>query len=316
MILRKEAVVGVGAQEEEQLNRELEAMNLQSKTPLTKEQVYLFSVRLCDNQVDRDGEYFDRAALEQLALMFVGKSGIFDHEWSAKNQTARIYRTQVVDEAGLVEESGESCCFLKGYAYMLRNEENESLIAEIEGGIKKEVSVSCSVGACLCSICGNDMNNRQLCSHVKGREYGGKRCVAKLTDPTDAYEWSFVAVPAQVRAGVMKALGDWAKDQPHLAKLEGEALAKSFSQMEEEARLGRAYLEQLRGETVRLGLLAQEGMESQSLAAICEKLSPEELWAMKAAFQVAAEKKFPLAPQLRYQTKGQEKVAEDAVFRI
>ena len=57
-------------------------------------------MRLCDNQTDRDLEYFARADLEQLAELFVGKTGIFDHSWSAKDQRARIYRTELVEEPG------------------------------------------------------------------------------------------------------------------------------------------------------------------------------------------------------------------------
>ena len=38
---------------------QLEAINGQAKTQLQKEQVYVFSLRLCDDQVDRDFERFD-----------------------------------------------------------------------------------------------------------------------------------------------------------------------------------------------------------------------------------------------------------------
>lgn len=80
-------------------------------------------------------------------------------------------------------EAGEPGCYLKGYAYMLRTQENEGLIAEIAGGIKKEVSVSCAVSRCVCSICGHDIHDRGLCSHVKGRTYEGKRCIARAGRP-------------------------------------------------------------------------------------------------------------------------------------
>ena len=60
---------------------ELAAINQFSRRALTAEEVYTFAVRLCDNQTDRDQEYFDRPALEKLAELFVGKTGIFDHSW-------------------------------------------------------------------------------------------------------------------------------------------------------------------------------------------------------------------------------------------
>lgn len=240
---------------------ELAAINALGNTSLTAEEVYPFGVRLCDNQTDRDLEYFARADLEQLAALFVGKTGIFDHSWSAKDQRARIYRTELVEEPGVVTEAGEPGCYLKGYAYMLRTAENAGLIAEIEGGIKKEVSVSCAVRRQVCSICGHDIHDRGQCSHGKGQVYGEKRCIVRLAEPTDAFEWSFVAVPAQPRAGVVKgfqpgttlrqALAAWDRDGVWQAELD---------QLEKEAAAGRRHLEDLRRETVRLGLLAEPAL--------------------------------------------------------
>ena len=68
---------------------EMAAINAMSRKTLEPEEVYAFAVRLCDNQVDRDGERFPPETLEELAPLFVGKSGIFDHQWSAMGQTAR-----------------------------------------------------------------------------------------------------------------------------------------------------------------------------------------------------------------------------------
>ena len=79
---------------------ELDQVNRFSKAELTADQVYTFSVRLCDNEVDRDFERFGTEDLDRLGELFLGKSGIFDHQWSAKGQTARIYRTEVVREPG------------------------------------------------------------------------------------------------------------------------------------------------------------------------------------------------------------------------
>ena len=77
---------------------ELEQINRLARRELTEGEVYAFSVRLCDNEVDRDGERFEPETLEELAGLFVGKCGIFDHQWSAKGQAARIYRTELVQE--------------------------------------------------------------------------------------------------------------------------------------------------------------------------------------------------------------------------
>ena len=118
-------------------------INRLAKSELGPDQVYTFAVRLCDNEVDRDWERFDQEALEELSRLFVGRSGIFDHNWSAEGQTARLYKTEVCREEGRTM-AGDEARFLKGYAYMLRNEKNQALIEEIEAGIKKEVSIGCS----------------------------------------------------------------------------------------------------------------------------------------------------------------------------
>ena len=175
---------------------QLEAINNLAKAHLTAEQVYVFSLRLCDDQVDRDFERFDSAALPGLAKLFIGKTGIVDHKWSSDKQVARIFQTEVVRENGAE--------FIKAWAYIRRGDSNDEIIADIEAGIKKEVSVGCAMGRSVCSICGSDYGS---CGHRKGESYDGQVCCAILQEPMDAYEFSFVAVPAQREAGVLKGLG-------------------------------------------------------------------------------------------------------------
>ncbi|MBQ8905158.1 MAG: hypothetical protein IJY85_02185 [Ruminococcus sp.] len=169
----------------------------------TPDEVYLFDVILCDNEIDRDGERFSLSALEELKSLFVGVTGIFDHVPKSSGQTARIYDTELCEDATRKTSTGEVYTCLKGHAYMVRTEKNADLIREIDGGIKKEVSISCTAEEQLCSVCG--ANHRKApCAHLKGKQYGSKRCHYILGGITDAYEWSFVAVPAQPRAGVTK----------------------------------------------------------------------------------------------------------------
>lgn len=48
---------------------------------------------------------------------------------------------------------------MKGHAYMVRTDANRDLIREIDGGIKKEVSISCAAASQTCSVCGSDRRN-------------------------------------------------------------------------------------------------------------------------------------------------------------
>ena len=286
---------------------ELAIINRFTKRALKEDEVYTFAVRLCDNEVDRDGERFPRATLEELAELFVGKSGIFDHEWTARGQAARIYRTEIVEEAGVCSQ-GEGRCYLKGYAYMLRGGANDALIEEIEGGIKREVSVGCSVERCVCSICGGDIGT---CAHRKGEKYGGKVCCAELTNAQDAYEWSFVAVPAQPRAGVLKRCGGGETGTlKMLVKRRGSrANLEELEALEKQAEQGRRCMSALRSEVKRWMLLGEQETDGGTVEKMIEKLDEDELRAMEKLYRAKATKRLGLRTQLTYGERA--KKAED-----
>lgn len=202
----------------------LEKINAFSRKKLTADEVYTFPVVLCDNEVDRDGERFSIAALRKLSQLFIGKTGIFDHDPKGSNQNARIFDACVMNDPSKTTRAGEVYTALVAKAYMIRTAGNADLIAEIDGGIKKEVSVSCSMGRKRCSVCGSDrsVNAEKRCRHIKGKSYGGRLCHVILDEPQDAYEWSFVAVPAQPNAGVTKTMstqggGEGGKDDAEKA---------------------------------------------------------------------------------------------------
>ena len=72
---------------------ELSRIHQYTRRPMATEELYTFTVVLCDNEVDRDYERFSVEALQELAQLFLGKTGIFDHSPKAEYQSARIYDT-------------------------------------------------------------------------------------------------------------------------------------------------------------------------------------------------------------------------------
>lgn len=274
---------------------QLEAINNLAKAHLTAEQVYVFSLRLCDDQVDRDAERFDSDALPELARLFLGKTGIVDHKWSSEKQVARIFQTQVVKEKGV--------SFIKAWAYIRRGGANDEIIADIEAGIKKEVSVGCAMGRSVCSVCGSDYGT---CGHRKGESYDGQVCCAILREPMDAYEFSFVAVPAQREAGVLKGLGG---RQPKLKELADEFGAQAeYQALYRQAELGKRYQKELEDSIVRLGLTLELGVEAPVLRSIARTAAAEDLLKLKSALEERLAESMPVVTQLRTGAGKDEKV--------
>ena len=306
---------------------ELALINKFTYKELSADEVFTFSVNLCDNEIDRDGDCFDDSALEKLKELFIGVTGIFDHVHSSRNQTARIYSAQVVAENGRLTSYGRQYKALRAKAYMPKTEENEPLMEKINAGILKEVSVCCGIENHICSICGNDLRSEK-CSHVKGAEYADKLCYSILSDPKDAYEWSFVAVPAQPGAGVTKGFekkkiaktffecekslkaGREILIDSVLSKKMGEKLVK----LEKEAYLGREYKKDITADVIRYSSIILDDFDASSLEKMCASLEIDELKNLRESLMEKASKLIPLEPQLVSTQKTETKNNKDFIF--
>lgn len=194
---------------------DLRKINKYTLSPVKEEDVFVFKAAVGDNEPanDRNFEPFNLAALQDMKRLYPGKTVIKDHRRTADNQIARVYDAELVSEAKTTS-GGEAFATLVVKCYMIRTKSNEDLIAEIRGGIKREVSTSTVAKKAICSICGVD-NAKTACPHFWGREYDGKTCFFTLDGVKDVHELSFVAVPAQRRAGTTKNYGgEQAKEAP------------------------------------------------------------------------------------------------------
>lgn len=279
---------------------DLEKINQFSRRSLNIDEIYTFSVILCDNEVDRDYERFTVKTLNDIAKLFVGKTGIFDHNPKGQNQTARIYETQVIIDESKITSLGEKYTYVKAKAYMVKTQRNADLMLEIDAGIKKEVSVSCSVQKIKCSICDKDIKN-DCCEHQKGKVYGGQMCHHLLIDAIDAYEWSFVAVPAQKNAGITKSYINKSevemkntnellksfsaqKDSFIVSKKQANELLQYISILKQTAQLGKQYKEDLIAEVKRLSFLCNENISADIINSVLEKMDILELKEFKKVY--------------------------------
>ena len=304
---------------------DLALINGYTRKELTADEVYTFSVVLCDNDIDRDFEYFTAETLEKLSEMFVGVTGIYDHNPTAKNQVARIYSCRVENLSPKKTAYGEDYVRLAAKAYLPICEANRDIIAMLDSGIRKAVSVGCGIGDCVCSVCGEDMRTHE-CGHVKGESYGGKVCCGVLKNPLDAYEWSFTAVPAQRRAGVIKSfLGEenlsltedflkkyYGKGDVCVSGEEVESLKGYIDGLRKKAEESGKYKAFLELETVKSGITAKVGIESDLLESMVKGLSVEELLRLKGTFERKTAEILPIRPQIvgNAEEFGKTRIAE------
>ena len=140
---------------------------------LKQEDIFVYPVRLCDNKVDSANEFFSEKSLNELAELFVGMPGIYNHDWKdAREIHSRIYKTEVIEE-----DNGYK--YLLGYAYTT----DDAVIKGIKEGMLKEVSVGFETGK------------------VSEPDADGVSCIETVTR---AFEYSFVTVPCQANARVLK----------------------------------------------------------------------------------------------------------------
>ena len=165
---------------------------------------YKFEIRLCDTKIDRDFEKFTLPCLRKLSEIFVGKNGFV-----GQDSIAKILSTVV-----LKGKDGE--WFIKANASIKNIPENFKVIEEIKSGKKKEVSIGCSVATRTCSICGDSTGS---CNHKPGEYYNEKQCFMELNDPTDVFEWSFVATPVKEEANM---------DKPRICEVLGFDVGEQF----------------------------------------------------------------------------------------
>ena len=300
---------------------ELMLVNKYTRREHKAEEIYAFTVTLCDNDIDRDFERFSDDALTAFSKLFVGRTGICDHQAKSENQKARIFSCYTETPQGELTRDGRQYKRLCARAYMLKTEQNKNLIAEIEAGIKKEVSIGCSVASHTCSICGKARS--EGCIHRKGKVYktasGDALCHTVLSQPQDAYEWSFVAVPAQRKAGITKSFAK--KERKNLTNIdivkqlasgeeitlsanEAAALSLYIGELKTLSEIGRNLIAEKR--TAVIGGIDKvlSGINPETIKAVAEKMSVAELDEFYRAFKKEKGAQVQLAPKRQTSKSG------------
>ena len=183
------------------------------------------------------------------------------------------------------------------------------------------------MGKATCSICGTQ--KRALsCEHRPGTRYGERLCHLILEDPVDAYEWSFVAVPAQREAGVTKAFFKTPrKDGGVSARLmhaekgiqlsagEVQSLKQTLSALETAKAEAQLYRGRLLHEIEGALLRALPRVNCKAFLAACSGMDTEALQELETTLKAQAAADLPPVVQLRH-TEPKTGGTENRAFRI
>lgn len=185
---------------------DLNLINTYTITDLDLSDVFLFTIKLCNNDIDRVFDCMTDTFLDSVASNIKGLTGLLDHDWSTDNQLSRIYDACVVEEDGVLNQLGKPLKYVLCKVYTLSK--YTDFIDKINSGLLREVSISFESTGDVCSICGAPMTKDGSgvghCEngHTAGVTYDGILCYNIINNLSDLLEWSLVAVPCQRGASI------------------------------------------------------------------------------------------------------------------
>jgi hypothetical protein len=180
------AVAGRAADTAEESGNCMTAVNRFALRPLSEEEVAVFTLDLCNNQVDRHYSRFPEEELERVNALTPGRPLMERHDLAGTLPRGTFFRSRLHRENDRVS--------VRPDVYVLRSGANRDFILNIEGGVYRETSIGFSFRRPECSICGRDL---RACTHVPGRSYGGKVCHFIMRGVIDVIEGSVVPAGSQ-----------------------------------------------------------------------------------------------------------------------
>lgn len=173
-----------------------EAVNHYSLRKLEPAEYAVFSLDLCNNQIDRHFSRFPEEELARINELVPGRPLMERHDLRGSLPRGRFFRSALHRDGDLVSVRPE--------VYVLRTEENADFILNIEGGVYRETSIGFSFRTPECSVCGKDL---RTCDHVPGRAYGGETCHFIMREVLEVAEGSVVSAGSQGTGFVREGRG-------------------------------------------------------------------------------------------------------------
>ena len=144
----------------------LSAINAFSLKPLARGDVAIFTLDLCNDQIDHHFSRFPIEELNRINDLVVGRPMCERHDTHGELPRGTFFRSRLWQE-----ENGITS--VRPDVYVLRTAGNADFIENIEGGVYRETSIGFAFELPECSVCGKDV---RTCDHIPGQTYAGKMC--------------------------------------------------------------------------------------------------------------------------------------------
>lgn len=174
---------------------EMEKIQSFSLVDLKREELAVFRMNLCNDQIDRHSSRFPAKELRTINEMIVGKPTLVNHDMS-EPVVGRFFdsRLATVPTGPHSISVSKEALSVQPSTYMLRGAGNDDLIKHIEAGILSATSIGFAFEHPECSICSCDI---RACAHWEGEDYDGEVCHYIMNGVTDVFEGSIVALGSQ-----------------------------------------------------------------------------------------------------------------------
>ncbi len=180
------ALVQARAQTPDNDDETMTAVNRFALRPLRADEVALFTLDLCNNQVDKHYSRFPDEELERINFLTPGRPLMERHDLRGTLPRGTFFRSQLHSERERMSVRPE--------VYVLRAADNRDFILNIEGGVYRETSIGFSFRTPECAVCNKDLRR---CAHIPGRSYGDTVCHFIMRDVIEVLEGSVVSAGSQ-----------------------------------------------------------------------------------------------------------------------
>jgi len=156
--------------------------------PLSRDEFAVFTMDLCNNQIDAHYSRFPVEELESINTMVPGRPFMERHDTKGTLPRGTFFRSR------LHEKQDRDYVSVRPDVYVLHTDDNKGLITNIEGGVYRATSIGFSFMHPECSVCHKDI---RACDHIPGRTYNHELCHYVMRDVVSVLEGSVVFSASQ-----------------------------------------------------------------------------------------------------------------------